>query len=406
MLTSVLVLAPSRVLGQAKIPVQKKLKLPVPYFRGIWWSAHEQSRWLFSIQMTSQHELLVFEPDKNGRWPLVRVSRWWTEKPESAVLNIPGWSGKDAKHLESLNTDLQITPNGDYAIALGEARWDKPEEGAAREHDDIVTVVDLKRWQIVASTHAASFDLGTSAGTQVLDNEHLLFAGTRSDSAKSILSYLVVSLPTLSPVAHCTIQVPHLTASEMNRNAPERQKENNDDVCRNILTMSAAKSISELQTFAATGRRPLPQTIVARSVSIVPSAAGNWYGVDPIHSELIALNSQGEMLRRQHSRNLLCENQPVKGPAWICDCNIVGVSEKENVLLTYCVTKHDNLFGLQVWLKQWLSVFRANDLSEIGLIALPGQKETQAAIAAVNGRTFVLAISLGASVNVYQVPAN
>lgn len=404
-LTSALVLAPKSALGQARIPVLKKLKLPVPYFRGIWWTAQEQSRWLFSIRMTPRHDLLVYEPDKNGRWPLVRVGGWWTEKPESAVLNIPGWSGKDAKNLEALDTDLQITPTGHYAVAFAKARWNQSAEGAAREPDDIITVVDLKRWQIVASTNAANFDLGGTGDAQVLDDEHLLLSGTTSGREKSILSFLVVSLPTLSPGVHCTTEVPQLTQSGTKPTEGAVPKDR-ADVCRTVLTVSGAKSIPDLQALAATGRPPLPQTIPARSVSMVPSDAGNWYGVDSVHSELIALNSQGAVLRRQSSRSLLCENQPVKGPAWICECNTVGVSEKENVLLTRCITKHDNFFGLQVWLKQWVSVFRANDLSEIGLIALPGQNETQAEIAAVDGRTFVLAISLGQNVNVYQIPAN
>lgn len=93
------------------------------------------------------------------------------KKPESAVLNIPGWSGKDAKNLEALDTDLQITPTGHYAVAFAKARWNQSAEGAAREPDDIITVVDLKRWQIVASTNAANFDLGGTGDAQVLDDE-------------------------------------------------------------------------------------------------------------------------------------------------------------------------------------------------------------------------------------------
>ena len=137
--------------------------------------------------------------------------------------------------------------------------------------------------------------------------------------------------------------------------------------------------------------------------SFFESSSSVWYGVDSVHSELSIFDADGRTLQTKVIPHLLCASQPVQGPSWECSCSIEGVSEVKHVLLAYCLTEHDNFFGSQSWLKQWLSVFRSEDFSEIGFVGLSSQKETRSTIAAVDGRAYVLAVELGETLRVYAI---
>jgi hypothetical protein len=82
-----------------------------------------------------------------------------------------------------------------------------------------------------------------------------------------------------------------------------------------------------------------------------------------------------------------------------------ALADNDDDLLAHCITKHDNFFGWQVWLRQWLSVFRSDDLSELALIRLSSRnEETKAVIASMDGHSYVLAVSLGDTLRVYKLP--
>jgi len=400
--------APFPLFAQTDLKILKEVKLPVPLFRGIWWSASVQSRWFFSIQVTPNKELLVFEPDKNGKWPLVKVAQWWSKDSQSTILTIPSWSAKDDKSLERLGTDLKITPDGKYAVAFAIAEWHKSSSAAIREPDTIVTVIDLGRWQIAARLHTSELHLGRVSGCWILNNGLMALTSMQWDSSQTTKSYVVVSLPALSPGPRCTAQVSNLLSSDLKKDEPDRRKRN-DEACTDVLEKSGAISVEELEALTTTGQKPVPETLRALEGMSYPSQfvskEGNWYGLDSVHSELSFWKPDGESLRKRKSFHLLCEGQPVQGPSWICDCDIVGLSDNDHDLLAHCITKHDNFFGSQVWLRQWLSVFRSNDLSELALIRLSSRnEETKAVIASMDGHSYVLAVSHGDTLRVYKVP--
>jgi len=397
--------------AQSQLPTLQEIKLPVPMLRGMWWSAPLQSRWYFSILLTPDHALLVYEPNINGKWPLVKVSQWWTKTPESKVLSIPGWSGKDGKNLEALNTDLQMTQDGRYAVAFAIAEWRNSAEKPARKPDAIVTVIDLDQWQIVGSLHVADLALGSPHGERILRDDFLALKGSDWEPSRTVEHYKLFSLPALAPGPGCDIEEPHLSAEEQKKkdDKESRQRDENDAACAEVLTASASASAEDLDALVTTGRRPPPKDLQQSSYllrnSLFGSPQGDWYSVDSIHSELARWNSNGLAQVKRPSPNLLCEKQPVEDPAWVCSCNIAGLAKDQNILLASCLTQHDNLLGWQVWLKQWLSVFRADDLSEIGFMRLSGKnEETKELIATAHGRTYVLAVSVGDTLRVYEVP--
>jgi len=409
---------PSGAFAQAQLTNLREINLPVPSFRGIWWGVG-QSRWFFSVQLTPDHDLLVYEPNSNGKWPLIRVRKWWTKDPVSETLSVPGWSAKDGKDLESLNTDLLITPDGRYALTFAAAQWRGSQPGAAlgapasggsaRRPDALINVVDLSRWEIVGGLHTAAIGLGSASGERILNPNVLVLKGLDWDMAKATYHYKVISVPALDPGPGCTTELPRVSAKELKRTEQERLKRD-ETVCTDVLKASGLGSMGDLEAFIQTGRGRAPAALSDLSRlgnSLLQSPSGDWYGLDSNHSALTNFDARGEPQKKGDSSHLLCANQPVQGPAWDCSCGIVGLSEGRPVLLAACLTQRDGLFTGRVWLRQWLAVFHADDLSEIGSVRLANKDaETKEAIATVDGHTYVLAVILGKVLTVYAVPGS
>ncbi|MGA3133162.1 MAG: hypothetical protein ABSD59_20375 [Terracidiphilus sp.] len=125
------------------------------------------------MKVGPDQSLLVLEPDAGGQWLLVRVRNWWSKEPVSEVMKIPVWSAKDIKN-GSVDSDLQISLDGHYAIAFAPAIWGAPlfaRKGyIPRKPDTLITLIDLQRWQVVGSTHTVNLDDANFEGARVLGN--------------------------------------------------------------------------------------------------------------------------------------------------------------------------------------------------------------------------------------------
>ena len=77
----------------------------------------------FSTRLASDQSLLILNPDTSGEWPLVRVRDWWTDAPSTEALKVPGWTKADAKNMAETYADLQVSPDGHYAVAFIGASW-------------------------------------------------------------------------------------------------------------------------------------------------------------------------------------------------------------------------------------------------------------------------------------------
>ncbi len=408
-------------LAQTQLESLHEIKLPVPSLRGIWWSAGTNSRWVFSIAVAHDDSVLVYEADKNGNWPLAQIRDWWTEKPTIRVMNIPGWSSADGKNLQALNADLQVTPDGRYAVAFAEAEWRQaaladsngkpsPTGAASRKPDTIITLIDIEKWKVASTFHTASLDAGVLDEDRVLSNGWLALRwGDREASRKTdTLShrYALLSLPDLKPGPECTETGARGTLTEVMKNWAALSSEN-DAACANLLKASSEDSMRDLNKRINPGIGPATPALNSSLMgnSFFGTSSNEWYGLDSVHSELSIFDKDGKKEKTEKAPHLLCESQPVQGPAWDCSCSVEGVSEEQKLLLVYCRTAHDNFFGSEDWLKQWLSVFRSDNLSEVSFVRMSRRnEETREAIAAVDGRAYVLAVSLGQTLRVYPVP--
>jgi hypothetical protein len=137
------------------------------------------------------------------------------------------------------------------------------------------------------------------------------------------------------------------------------------------------------------------------------SSSHLWYGLYDSHKgkslyELDRFDAEGQKQKGETIRYLLCGNPTMQGPHSACGCRVAAVYEDQRALLAYCRTPHGDFTG--AWQRQWLSVFRSDDLSEVGLMNLSKDKETNAVLAVGDGRTYILAVELGQTLRVYAVP--
>jgi hypothetical protein len=273
-----------------------------------------------------------------------------------------------------------------------------------------MTLIDLERWKIVGSAHSASLDADEIEGDRILSNKWLALTWQDSESSRrnSTLDhrYELISLPDLAPGPVCTVKGARGTMEEVKKNWAGLNAQN-DLACADVLKASMEDSMEALERRVTRGRGPQAPVFNTSLMgnSLFVTSSNTWYGVDSVHSELSIFDKDGQKERTQKIPHLLCESQPVQGPSWDCSCSIEGVSEEQKSLLVYCRTVHDNLFGSQDWLKQWLSVFRSDDLSEVGLIRMSRlNEETSEAIVTVEGHAYVLAVAIGETLRVYAVP--
>jgi len=205
-------------LAQTDLKPAHEIHLPVSSSRGSY--AHfpipdMAARQLFSMRVTPDQSLLVLDSDTSGQWPLVRLRKWWTDTPVTEVLSVPGWSSADAQHLDSIHVDLEITPNGRYAVAFAGANWMEksafllhaPGGYVARKPDTIISVIDLHQWKVMNSIHTTGMADGEIQGLRLVGEKWIVLDFRLGDTPLNHLFYRydtrLISVPDLRPGPAC-----------------------------------------------------------------------------------------------------------------------------------------------------------------------------------------------------------
>ena len=452
--------------SQTQLDVANEIKLPVPSSRGNFGKSFpilgESANEKFSMKVTPDQSLLVLAPDANGKWPLVRVKKWWTKAPENEVLNIPGWNAADTKYGE-VEVDLQITPDGHYVVVFAAARWDGPlfrsKNYVARQPDTLITVIDLQRWQIAGSTHTINTDYADFRGARILSNQWIVLQGF--DTRPGLLDLYnrrnrLISIPDLKPGPGCLSERhsylwpepwPPEVERKINADSLSRSRRN-DEVCSDVLKISGTESVKTLESIIYKGHDQEPKVLMMQSLNIhdeneldgdkAPFPAvldereqdayydhWNWFrrneyqGSSPEESsshlwyQLYGLRKEneshygigvfdegGRKLLEQAPEHLLNEDPQVKYRR----CSIEDISESQHAVLTYCHSYRLGFDEQQIPSKQWLSVFRSDDLSEVGAADISKDKRTSEAIAIAEGHAYVLTVEQGETLRVFAVP--
>jgi hypothetical protein len=415
---------------------------------------------LFSSRLAPDQSLLILNPDTSGEWPLVRVRNWWTEAPLIEVLKIPGWTKADAKNMAETYSDLQVSPDGHYAVAFAGASWMKKGDApffvslpkVARKPDTIITVIDLERWRIAGSIHTANLEDTDFRGARILNGKWIVLqGGVESSSRHSVYlrSNRLISIPDLKPGPECTSQRPGLDERKPESAAAQSMRQINDAACRDVLRETGAGSVEELESLIYMGHHTEPRSLRLRSLDFAPlpglrtdgdrlaaaeeremleyfdhwtlsrdqivsgnppleSSSLTWYGMydsheRPYYYELDKFDAEGQKLKGRTARNLLCGDPNLQGRRSACGCRVDDVSEEQHALLIYCRTQRGNFDG--PFQAQWLSVFRSDDLSAVGFVRLSKDKETTETLAVGDGRTYILVVELGQTIRIYAVPS-
>jgi hypothetical protein len=447
--------------AQTEIKPMREVHLPVTSSRGSY--SHYPlpglaARDHFSWRIAPDQSILVFDSSTSGDWPLIRLKKWWTEDPASEALKIPGWTAADKKDLGQIYVDIQVTPDGRYAVTFSGAMWrDKsdflfhaPRGYVQRPSDTIITVIDLDRWRVVNSIHTASLGDIQIRDARVVNDDWIAIDDSHIGQSPSqygayLTSNALISIPGLKPgpdcisqrIAHIWQRPPELVAESLRRQ--------NDQACREVLKATGTDSDKTLETLIQRGSDVEPD---AMKIHILDAVAGGlpgevnlwtaetheedffrywgeypyyenyaenppfestsrlWYGLyaSDVRGlyELDRYDAKGEKQKSQIAGRLLCGDPGLDSQKSACGCRVVNVSEESHLLLAYCRRQHGDYDGMLQ--RQWLSVFRSDDLSDVGFINLGNSFGVLQAIGSGDGYTFVLTLEYGETLRVYAIP--
>lgn len=134
------------------------------------YQTHESAdRWTpFEMKVTSSGDVLTLIP-QNGKLRLTRIRNWLEQKPADQTIDLPGWpprtifSNPDRlpdRVFFGVEAELFVTADGRYAVCIA------PGFSRDRGTDDLISVVDLLKFQVVGTIHtpALGFRIAPSGG--------------------------------------------------------------------------------------------------------------------------------------------------------------------------------------------------------------------------------------------------
>ena len=434
-------------LAQTELKPAQQIHLPVSSSRGSY--VHfpipaMASRQYFSMRVAPDQSLLVLDSDTSGKWPLVRLRKWWTDAPVSEVLIVPGWSSLDAKHLGRIHVDVQITPDGHYAAAFAGADWMEKSEFIffappgyiARKPDTIVTLIDLKQWKIVSSIHTTGMTDGQIRGVRVVNDKWIVLDFLVGASPLGRLLYRyhsqLISVPDLHPGPECVSDRP-FRGDTSRPLVWESDLRHNDTVCQDVLHVIGITSVEAMEILIDRGQDVLPKEVRRQSSDNLEteddffrgwgefphymfvyenppfeSSSHRWYGLYVSHDrpfyDLAIFDAEGHKQKTQIVHNLLCGDLSLDKRMPACGCRVVDASEQQHDLLAYCRTQDGDYDGRVR--REWLSVLNSDHLSGAGFISLSNkyQHETLEGIALGDDRGYVITLESGEMLRAYAIP--
>jgi hypothetical protein len=173
---------------------------------------------LFAMAVTPAGDVLALVARDTGNWELHRIRDWNVGPIVSDKLLLQGYfSKKDQKDLETgVKAAVFVTKDGNYAICIGEAQWQQrplmwvpfPLRGPAikgtAHADNVITVVDLSTFKIVATARTAELGLLEFHQSIKLDSEDRVFIDSGSSGKPEHGAFVRLSVPSLTAGPKCT----------------------------------------------------------------------------------------------------------------------------------------------------------------------------------------------------------
>ena len=453
--------------AQTQLSLVREIRLPVqPHpgtFGGGFWAVGMSADEVFQFKVTPDNSLLIFYPNTSGKWPLIRIRKWWTTAPETDALDLPGWTEANTLKEFYFSSDLLITPDGNYAVALGGVKSVKdagnipfpPSESIDQKPDLLIIVIDLNRWRIVGAAHTATVDpFAEFRGANFVNERWLALQGLDDEPERVKYEHLydrvnrLISIPDLKPGPGCITRSTEVKTLQLGKRSEEMGvlTKRDETACASLLAAAGVPSMRALEWEVYLECDPEPKNVMAHtwpSISgdewekdkgqdspdeVGPGGeydAGSWttneWDIFINNPPFESSNRRWYQLRRQNDKTpyqlsqytldgrLLkaqeagLESKPQCSTRRGCDCTVVDASETQNAILALCRVQSVNFTGSFDWHKQWLTVFHARDFSQIGDIDLT-TNFTRAAIVAGDGRAYIATVQEGKVLRIYSVP--
>lgn len=454
--------------AQTQLSLVNEIKLPVHHHLGTlgggWPAFGSTSGELFQFKVSRDQSLLILYPNTSNRWPLFRVRKWWTSAPEIQELDLPGWTEANARYETDIGTDMLVTQDGKYAIAMGSVGSVKdarhipfpPSQSIEHKPDLLITLVDLERWQIVGALHTATIDpYAEFRGAAIVNGKWIALQGLDAEPESVKFEHLydrvnrLISIPDLKPGPGCPTTDPAILELALGKppGGAAGLSGRNDASCRDLLADASVASMRIVDWLIYLGHDPEPENLNAHSQMLntagnlekeavrfstdlnwphdeynlghwtsnewhiyidnppFESPAGIWY---QLQGQDKGVNFHYQLKKYTQAGRLLKERDAdlKTGPGCLrygCVCNVVDAAEQRNAVLALCRAVSLNWVDGEDWHNQWVAAFRADDLSPIGDAEVK-TNHTRAAIAIAEGRTYVAAVDEGKVVRIYSLP--
>ena len=453
--------------AQDRLALVHQINLPVHThpgtFGGGFWAIGMSADEVFQMKIAPDQSVLVFYPNTSGKWPLIRVRKWWTPAPEIEQLELPGWTESNTRYEFDIGTDLLVTPDGKYAVALGSVGSVKdaahipfpPSESIEHKPDLLITVVDLEQWRIVGALHSATVDPNAEfRGAYIVNGKWIALQGMDEERETVEGEHLydrvnrLISLPDLKPGPGCISRNTEVKTLDLGGRPKQLGVlgERHEEDCATLLAATRVSSMRALEWLIYLGRDPEPKSLMVQtepsmfsgqsqsgrapnsSEPVGPdgeyhpgdwtsnewdiyfknppfeSSARKWYQLrqsnDKPPYQLDEYALDGQLLNEKEPD---LESKPQCSTRWGCDCTIADVSAQQGAILALCRVQSVNFTGGFDWHKQWVTLFRMDNFSLIGDADLAATY-TRAAIAAADGHTYVVTVERGKVLRIYSAP--
>lgn len=420
----------------------------------------------FAVRLLPDQRLLVMNPNSTGQWSLTRVGKWWTDSPELESLVVPGWNAANVHREMDITTGMLVTPDGAYAAVVSGVEEVKdakhipiaPSQSIAGKPDTLVVLVDMKGWRVIGGFHTATlgnFDFRRAqvAGGRWVALEGYIPIGEKYHRVPSKRVNQLISIPDLAAGPRCFfVTSESLIVADAVKEAAELglSRENNTR-CGELLNATGLTSLYRFESLMYLGTEPAPETyephpqhrrgllvgrfstgagsidernfnqdaMIGRERRFTPdndylqhdnppfqSHAGFWYELQHQRGtartyHLAKYDHAGATLSMKPTTLLDREGCAQWGH---CDCRVEDVREDANGLLAHCRGYTADSWNIAHWKAQWITVFRATDLSEMGDIPLSRDHLTKQVLATIEGKSYVLVVEQGETLRIHQVP--
>jgi len=105
--------------------------------------------------VTPEQDVLAFVAKEDGKWRLSRVRGWLDRQPGEETVEVAGLTRKDFARPEGpWYASLLVIPSGEFVVCISSGNGQRADGERGREFDEIVSVVDLKRFNVLKTAHS------------------------------------------------------------------------------------------------------------------------------------------------------------------------------------------------------------------------------------------------------------